>query len=99
MARINNFRREMVDLCVVNPSAPISRVAHSAHPVDRAIGFRVTEEVGSTKKPKASKPKARDKDFALLLADDAEKNFDKMIPATKERRDRIAALLEGVELD
>jgi hypothetical protein len=41
----------------------------------------------------------RAEDFALLLANDDEKNFDKMIPFTRERRDRAAALLEGVRLD
>jgi hypothetical protein len=48
---------------------------------------------------KKVKLKARAEDFALLLADDAEKNFDKMIPLTKERIERARALLEGVELD
>ncbi len=48
---------------------------------------------------KTVKLKAQAEGFALLLADDAEKNFDKMIPVTKERIERARALLEGVELD
>jgi hypothetical protein len=66
---------------------------------DRPMGFKVTKGAGSAKKAKASQRKARAEDFVWLLADDAEKNFGKMIPFTQERRDRIAALLEEVELD
>jgi hypothetical protein len=57
------------------------------------------KKVGSTQKAKSSQHKIRAEDFALLLADDAEKNFGNMIPFTRERRDRALALLEGVELD
>jgi hypothetical protein len=98
MARIDNFRQELIGLGGVNPSSPVHRPTPSVSHSDRSMGFKV-EATGSTKKTKASRRKARAEDFALLLADDAEENFDKMIPATKERRDRIAALLEGVELD
>jgi hypothetical protein len=63
------------------------------------MGFKVTKDAGSAKKAKAFQRKSRAEDFVLLLADDAEKNFGKMIPFTQERGDRIAGLLEEVELD
>jgi predicted regulator of Ras-like GTPase activity (Roadblock/LC7/MglB family) len=40
-----------------------------------------------------------DEEFALLLANDAEKNFGKMILATKKRRDRIAAVLKIAKVE
>jgi hypothetical protein len=59
----------------------------------------VIKEAGSAKKAKVFQHKVRAEDFALLLDDDAEKNFDKMIPFILGRRDRAAALLEGVKPD
>ncbi len=94
MANINNFLREQRALSVASFSSQADRsVASSPR---RALGFQVPESSAPTKK---AKRKARHEGFALLLADDAEKNFDKMVPYTKERRDRVAALMEGVELD
>jgi hypothetical protein len=95
MAKITNFLREQRALTVASFPSQVDRAVDSS-PHRRALGFQVPEDVIPAKKIKR---KARPDDFALLLADDAEKNFDKMIPATKERRDRIAALLKGVELD
>jgi hypothetical protein len=98
MARINNFRQELIGLDGVNPSNPVNRSVPSVSHSDLSMGFKV-DGTGAAKKTKASRRKARAEDFALLLADDAEKNFDKMIPLTKERVERARALLEGVELD
>ncbi len=95
MARINNFLREQRDLTVTAFSSQVDLAADSS-PHRRALGFQVTETAVPAKKVRR---KARAEDFALLLADDAEKNFDKMIPVTKERIERARALLEGVELD
>jgi hypothetical protein len=96
MVRTNNFLRDQRELSVVavTPQVDIHEpLQHSSH--SRALGFQVPEDIA----PRKAKRKARAEDFALLLADDAEKNFDKMIPLTKERMDRALALLEGVELD
>jgi hypothetical protein len=95
MARINNFLREQRALTVDSFPSQVDRAVDSS-PHRRALGFQVLEAAVPTKKIKR---KARPDDFALLLADDAEKNFDKMIPLTKERVERARALLEGVELD
>ncbi len=95
MAKTTNFLREQRALTVASFPSQVDRAVDSS-PHRRALGFQVPEDAAPAKK---TKRKVRAEDFALLLADDAEKNFDKMIPATKERRDRIAALLEGVELD
>ncbi len=95
MAKISNFLREQRALNVAPSPSQVDRAVDSS-PHRRALGFQVPEAVVPVKKIKR---KARAEDFALLLADDAEENFDKMIPVTKERIDRARALLEGVELD
>jgi hypothetical protein len=45
---------------------------------------------------KPVKLKARAEDFALLLADDAERNFDKMIPVTPDMLSEAMAFLDEV---
>jgi hypothetical protein len=48
---------------------------------------------------KRGKPQARAADFALLLAEDAENNFDKMIPVTPDMLSEAMSFLDEVGLD
>jgi hypothetical protein len=96
MPRTNNFLQEQSSLGVFDhhsqgATMPVGSMRQ------QPMGFQIpsTDEKGK----KATKRRAKVEDFVLLLADDAEKNPDKMIPLTVDRMNRATALLEGVELD
>jgi hypothetical protein len=78
------IRRKAKTMALKSVSAPTVRAA---------VAQDVPQNVDPTKKVK---PKARAEDFALLLADDAEKNFDKMIPVTPDMLSEAMAFLDEV---
>jgi hypothetical protein len=97
MARIHNFLREQLSLSVASSSTQTNRYVDLASSTrDQALGFQVPEDHTPAQK---AKRKARAGGFPLLLAEDAEKNFRKMIPVTEDMLSEGMAFLEEVGLD